>query len=464
MGTTKPRGEIPIAVPPQPPPLFPTNPSSVHLALQRWTEFSVKVINEIVSQVPLEAATIGNVIGPLAHAENARLAETGILFSLKSTVLDSELREASRNAQNTLSDIDLELWQREDIFRLVDSVRNKIDSGQLPQPDPESRHFLDTIHREFHENGLSLTAKAPRERLAAIQRRIDNLSDQFSTNLDEQQTTGMWFKPGELEGVPDHVLSNMEKRRDDDEEEMFVDFLCDSAWLLACGVRPESRRRLYLAMENSCNKNSPIFKETALLRDEAARLLGYPSHAAMVVQHKMAGNTQVVHRFLEGVRDAVQPRARAEVERLKELKASDTKAGTDTTVDDHFYLWDVSYYLWQLRQKNQEDGIDLKTVSEYFPLQHTLSKMLETMGGLFGMIFTKVDTTAENIWHEDVQLYSVWDTEEEGGDFVGYLYLDLFVRDFKPQGPTCRNLVPVCNLPFLLRTSPCTIASVSPAL
>jgi metallopeptidase MepB len=34
-------------------------------------------------------------------------------------------------------------------------------------------------------------------------------------------------------------------------------------------------------------------------------------------------------------------------------------------------------------------------------------------------------------WHEDVKIFTVWDDEEEGGSFVGYLYLDLHPREGK---------------------------------
>jgi metallopeptidase MepB len=35
------------------------------------------------------------------------------------------------------------------------------------------------------------------------------------------------------------------------------------------------------------------------------------------------------------------------------------------------------------------------------------------------------------IWHPDVIVFSVWKDAINGGDFLGYLYLDLFPRDHK---------------------------------
>jgi metallopeptidase MepB len=47
------------------------------------------------------------------------------------------------------------------------------------------------------------------------------------------------------------------------------------------------------------------------------------------------------------------------------------------------------------------------------------------------------------VWHEDVQVFSVWDEEAQGSGFVGYLYLDLFPREGKYGHAANFNLQPV---------------------
>ena len=48
------------------------------------------------------------------------------------------------------------------------------------------------------------------------------------------------------------------------------------------------------------------------------------------------------------------------------------------------------------------------------------------------------------VWHDDVQVFSVWNDEGEGSGFVGYLYLDLFPREGKYGHAANFNLQPVC--------------------
>ena len=439
-----------LQTPPQPPPSFRATPTSIALRVQSLIEAGNKVLDDIVSAVSPDTATFENVVLPLAHAENARRSESGIIRSFQTAVLDEALRNASRDAGEALDEFELQMWQRADVYRLVDAVRQSIEAKRLPEPDPEDGHFLDVIHREFFTNGLGLPAGPLRERFTSIQRRINSLSSEFLANVG-RQTKGVWFTLEELEGVPDHAISAMERGTGDNEGKLFLTFSNDSGWVSAYATKAETRRRLHIARYNRCNDNIPIFKEVTLLRDEAARLLGYPSHAAMVLKGKMAGNTTTVHKLLDGLRDALVPEGRRVVETLGELKRCDLESRGEQW-DGRVYQWDSSFYTQKISIKNRESSVDKTEISEYFPLQHAVDVMLETMGSLFGLVFSHMDKGSSTynqdmVWHDDVQLFSVWNTEDEGGAFVGYLYLDPYVRDFNPASPTCRSLVPVWRLP-----------------
>lgn len=68
--------------------------------------------------------------------------------------------------------------------------------------------------------------------------------------------------------------------------------------------------------------------------------------------------------------------------------------------------------------------------------------MLGLFGRLFGLVFEKLENKDSEpsileqslVWHSDVVLYSVWNDEREGGEFAGYLYLDLHPRPGKCGG------------------------------
>lgn len=199
-----------------------------------------------------------------------------------------------------------------------------------------------------------------------------------------------------------------------------------------------------------CNQNAPLFKEAVVLRDEAARLLGYPDHAAFRIEDKMAKTPKTVLDFLGDLRTRLAPGGAKETEHLVELKKKDL-AERGLPFDGNYYLWDHRFY--DRLMVETEYSIDENAIAEYFPLRRTVAAMLNIFEELFGLAFVELTPEdrarlsptgkAEDIaWHEDVILFSVWDDSSEGDGFVGYLYLDLHPRQGKYGHAANFNLQP----------------------
>jgi metallopeptidase MepB len=188
--------------------------------------------------------------------------------------------------------------------------------------------------------------------------------------------------------------------------------------------------------------------------DEAARLLGYPTHAAFRIEDKMAKTPKTVDDFLADLRARLTDGGRKEIAQLLELKKSDV-ASRGEKFDGGYYLWDHRYYDRLMVEKDY--SLDHQLIAEFFPLQNTIDGMLKIFEQLFGLVFVEItgkdrDQVATSgkgsdiVWHEDVKIFSVWDDEGEGGSFVGYLYLDLFPRPGKYGHAANFNLQPVSLL------------------
>jgi metallopeptidase MepB len=136
-----------------------------------------------------------------------------------------------------------------------------------------------------------------------------------------------------------------------------------------------------------------------------------------IIQHPNAARS-LLAKFQERV---VQTSA---LKSAVEVKRNDTRAEDKT-----FFPWDELYYtrIW----KETTFSINQTQVAEYFPLQPTLRHVLSTLGSLFGIVYERVKG---DFWHEDVQLYAIWDNEELGGAFSGYVFLDLYKRLGKYDG------------------------------
>ncbi|KAI9797906.1 MAG: hypothetical protein M1825_005675 [Sarcosagium campestre] len=437
-----------MKAPPQLPPTFVATPSSLIQETKRLIESSRKLQDDIVAGVPLADATFEKVLLPLARDENVIADKTHILCFYQSVSSDKALRDASTEAENLLNDFDIESAMREDIFKLVDATLKKKESL-----DPESQRFLEKTHRGYVQYGLGIPAGPKRDRFKEIKKRLSQIATNFQKNLNEE-TGGIWFTPEELSGMPDDVLSGLDKGTGDNSGKLRLTFKYPDYFpAMEYATDGEVRKRVFVDNENKCNDNVPLFHETLNLRDEAARLLGYPNHATLRIEDKMAKTPKTVDDFLGDLRTRLAPGGAAEVEKLAKLKSADLHGGDETAIGaDQYYLWDQRFYNRIMIEK--EFSVDQQELSEYFPLETTVEGMFRIFEQLFGLSFHEItpgqerDSLAETnkgkdiSWHEDVKVFSVWDDEGEGGDFVGYLYLDMFPRDGKYGHAANFNLQP----------------------
>lgn len=164
----------------------------------------------------------------------------------------------------------------------------------------------------------------------------------------------------------------------------------------------------------------------------------------------MAKTPKTVDDFLRDLRSRLSDGGVSEINTLKDLKKKDLESRGEKS-DDRYYLWDHRFYDRMMEEKDY--SLDQQLISEYFPLQTTIQGMLEIFEELFGLVFVEITGSdrdnispsgkgSDIVWHDEVQVFSVWDDEGEGGGFVGYLYLDLFPRQGKYGHAANFNLQP----------------------
>ncbi|KAF2835216.1 hypothetical protein M501DRAFT_456864 [Patellaria atrata CBS 101060] len=366
--------------------------------------------------------------------------ESHIIGFYQAVSTDQALRDASTEAEKLLDDWGIESSMREDVFQLVDSALKKGEDL-----DPESQRLLEKDRKSYITNGLGLPAGPKRDRFKAIKKRLSEISIIFQKNLNEE-TGGLWFTPEQLDGVPNDVLETLAKGQGENEGKLRLSFKYPDLFpTLKYATNAETRKTVFVANENKLPQNIPLFREAVVLRDEAARLLGYKNHAEFRIEDKMAKTPKTVDEFLGDLRERLAAGGLEEINKLLALKAAEGNK------DGHYYLWDHRYYDRLMLEKDYQ--LDHNKIAEYFPLGPTIRGMLQIFEQLFGLVFVEItgeerdrvsDTGkgSDIVWHEDVQVFSVWDDEDEGSGFVGYLYLDLFPREGKYGHAANFNLQP----------------------
>lgn len=393
-----------------------------------------------------ETANFKNVLLPVALDDNKMAIEAHIIGFYQAVSTDKALRDASTEAEKLLDDFSIESSMREDVFELVDAVLKKKESL-----DAESQRLLEKDHKSYIRNGLNLRAGSQRDRFKEIKQRLSAISIEFQKNLNEEQG-GIWFTREELDGVPEDVVDGLKAGEGENKGKLWLTFKYPDLFpTLKYATSAETRRRVFVENENKCNGNVPLFREAILLRDEAARLLGYNNHAEFRIEDKMAKTPKTVNDFLGDLRTRLAPGGQTEIKKLLELKQEDLKTRSLDDDNSKYFLWDHRYYDRLMLERDFQ--LNQQTIAEYFPLQTTIQGMLKIFEELFGLAFVEItgeDRTAladggkgsDIVWHEDVQVFSVWDDEGEGAGFVGYLYLDLFPRDGKYGHAANFNLQP----------------------
>ncbi|KAK5999972.1 hypothetical protein QM012_005060 [Aureobasidium pullulans] len=431
-----------IRTPPQRPPLFTKDATTVSPEVERLIKQSRKVQETILATVKPETATFSNVILPLARNQNSVSCQLPILSFYEAVSADESLQDASTEAKKLYANFEIENNTHEAMFELINAVVEKNE-----KLEPEDKRLLERYHRSFLRNGLGVSLKK-RERFKEIQKQLHQLASDFEKNLRDGNE-GVWFDIEDLAGLPNDLVSSLIKGTGEHDGKVLLTFsMPHVSTTFKYATSSETRRIYYTAYDNRCPKNVSLVKEIMVLRQESAQLLGYTNHAAFRIEDKMAKTSESVMTFLDDLNSRLSTGVEAEVDELKKLKSQDLESRGRVS-DGKMYLWDQPFYNRMMLEK--QSSVDRQQIAEFFPVETTVTGVLDIFSHLFGLVFEEIVgedrdglfTTGQGedlVWQEDVQCYAVWDEDPEGGSFVGYLYLDLYPRAGKYGGICNMNL------------------------
>lgn len=181
-------------------------------------------------------------------------------------------------------------------------------------------------------------------------------------------------------------------------------------------------------------------------------MLGYPSHVSLKLGDKLAKTPETVDAFLCDLAERTNDGAQHDIAHLLEYKRQFCQEHS-LDFDGKLYRWDRLFY--SRMRKNAEFEVDDHEIAQYFPVASTIDRMLDVFAQLLGLVFVRLSAedlarlsptgrAADVLWHDEVQILAVWDDAESGGQFCGYLYLDLFPRAGKYKQDMTLTLGPGC--------------------
>lgn len=418
------RGAIP------PPPSFENlKPDGVLAETQDILNSTSTLHDTLSATFTAATADFARVIRPIVDDANRAACRLRILTTLLGQLSpDRELRHAAQQAEIRAAAAQVNILMRSDIASLVAAVYEKDKIAPDGNLDEQDRHLLAHMHDEYVRSGACLPSDDKREELRVALEEINALRCEAQVAFTEEED-GIWFQRSDLAGVPENALKSMTQEG----SRIRVTYRNDHVTaVMRHALSSEIRRKFALAQQNRLPDNVVRLAKLVALRDHVARLLGFEHHAAFKITDKMAPSVAYVEDQLNDLHQRLNPIAIAEIKKLLRLKEMDSGAG-------ELYSWDRAFYLHKQNQENL--SADHALLAEYFEVTHTLQGMLNVFNELFGIKFMRIETS---VWHGSVVAYEAWDTPDEGGNFLGHLYVDIFERKGKYRGAQHVMIQPVC--------------------
>lgn len=380
----------------------------------------------------LTQPTWENLIAPL-EAQGDKLDQAWSPVSHLNSVANSdELRKAYTESVALLTDYSTEFSQNEALYKAYQQLADSEEFARLSQAQQQT---INNALRDFRLGGVALN-EADKKRFGEIQKRLSELSTQFSNNVLD--ATQAWFKHFDnadaLAGLPESALAQAAQAAAQKELSGYVitlDFPSYYAVIMYADNRA-LREEIYSAYVTRASAqakkfdgssaaefdNTAIIAETLALRHELALLLGFASYAERSLASKMAESPAQVLQFLNELAQKSKPYAERDYVELQEFAArfgcSDLQA------------WDTTYFSEKLRVEKY--SVSQEELRPYFPAEKVTAGMFEVVQRLFGIQVKQI--TDFDTYHPDVRFYHIFKNNQQVASF----YLDLFARDKKRGG------------------------------
>jgi len=330
--------------------------------------------------------------------------QIGILAFHQYVAQDEKVREAARQLEKSWNEFQIESSQREDHYRLFKEV-----ASQKIERSPVDQRLLDHSLRNYRRKGLELSSET-RQRLKELLNRQSELGIQFQ-KTNSEDTSHVMIKTDDLTGVDDDFLK---RTLQEDGQHKITAKYPDVFPIFNFCQNEETRRRVMEMFEGRSQENFPILVELCQIRQEMAKLLGYPNNAEFRMELQMTKTAGRVQEFLNEVLSKLAPTTAKYVKELSEMKGSELQ------------YWDYSFF----HQKNLKENfqVDHQLLKEYFPAEHVVAEMLGIYAEIFHLNFNQL--TPPSTWNsQETSYFSVDDSRT--GQCIGYFYMDLHPREGK---------------------------------
>ena len=372
-----------------------------------------------------EKPTFKNTIEALELSGNLLHDVSTVFYTLTGTENNDELMALASKLTVLQTTHSNKISLDEKLFERIKSVYDHKSDFQLTT---EEAKLLENTYEGFVRSGAALKG-ADREKYKELSLKLSSLNETFSqnalksTNLYEKIITDKDL----LKGLPEDVLSVAKSKASLKKKDGWLFDLSAPSYtsLMKYADKRALREEIYRAYNNRAVSgeldNRPIITDIVNTRRQISVLLGYPTYAHYAIKRRMAETPEAVYSFLDKLREAYLPVAKAEVAAVQGFSTG--MEGKYSKIEP----WDWSYYSEKLKQASF--NVSDEVLRPYFKLENVISGVFGLATKLYGITFK--ENSEIPTWNKEVK---AWDVYDNNGKFLSVLYTDFHPRKSKRAG------------------------------
>ena len=391
-------------------------------ALESTISIALKEIEAVIHQK--ETPTFKNTIEALENCGTLIGRNSSLLFNINSAETNEELQKIAQDAAPLLTRFQNDIRLNKKLFKRINFLyKNDIkDSLTL-----EQLTLLEKEYKSFVRNGALLNDDE-KEKLRVIDSKLAQLSLSFGEHVlaDTQAYSLHIENESDLKGLPDNVIETAQDIAQEKGKKGWLFTLDYPSYIpfITYAENRALRKKLNGAFskrgfQKNENNNSAVILKIIKLRQTRAKLIGYKSHAAFVLEERMAQSEKNVKSFLDNLSEKVHPAAKNEWNTM----ATFAKENLDIKVLEK---WDTTFVAEKLKKATL--GLDEQLLKPYFQLEKVLDGLFIIVKKLYGLSF--IVNKEVDPYHDEVKVYEV----HKEGKFHALLYTDFFSRPGKRNG------------------------------
>ncbi len=398
-------------------------------AIEKSIEDSKNTIKEICDNS--ELPTFANTLERMENAESKLGAVSRTLFNLNSAETSEELQAVAQQAAPLLSAFENDIRLNATLFEKIKTVYESDKKGL----SNEQLRLLEEQYKSFVRNG-ALLSKSKKETLREIDQKLAQLSLQFGEHvMADTNAFSLHITEKEMvKGIPETVLKTAEEKAKPEGKTGWIFTLDYPSYvpLMTYAENRSLRKKMRIAFgkrgfQTNANNNTHTLLEIVNLRQERAQLLGYDSHAAFVLENRMAKNEETVLDFLSNLNEKAKPKAKKEWDEI-------VAYGKEKLGYSSIEKWDSAFISEKIKQEKY--AFNEEALKPYFPLEAVLKGVFSVAKKLYGLEL--IPNKDIPVYHKDVLTFEVI----KNGEHHAVFYADFHPRPGKRDGAWMTSFQP----------------------